>query len=151
VLCKWAQHWHVLYVTVETDVDRIRIANFRVADQVPVRELIIAGLAEHWGTADPSLNPDLDDIAATYAGATVLVAWLDERTVGMGTLVSRSEGVGEIVRMSVAADLRNRGIGKLLLTALCDRASTLGRIARINGVIDITGTYQTLPAAADLT
>jgi hypothetical protein len=25
------------------------------------------------------------------------------------------------------------------------------RIARINGVMDITGTYQTLPAAADLT
>jgi GNAT superfamily N-acetyltransferase len=108
------------------DLGAIRIASFDLTDQEPLRELILAGLAEHWGNLDSSLNPDLDDIAATYAGATVLVAWLDRRIVGTGTLVLRSPEVGEIVRMSVAADLRRRGIGMLVLAALRRRAGVLG-------------------------
>lgn len=106
--------------------DAIRIVEFAASDQGPVRELILAGLAEHWGHVDPSLNADLDNIAATYAGAIVLVARLDHRIVGTGTLVPRSEEVGEIVRMSVATDIRKRGIGKLLLGELCRRAPALG-------------------------
>ena len=39
-----------------------------------VRSLILDGLQEHWGSVDPTLNPDLDDLAATYAAGRVLVA-----------------------------------------------------------------------------
>ena len=53
-----------------------RIAPFRREDKPRSGRLIIAGLAEHWGFVDPDLNPDLDDIATTYADGVVLVAWI---------------------------------------------------------------------------
>jgi hypothetical protein len=40
---------------------------FRPADQVAARALIEEGLGEHFGFIDRDANPDLDDIAASYA------------------------------------------------------------------------------------
>jgi hypothetical protein len=41
--------------------------DFKPGDQVPVRELVLEGMRERWGDAyDPSVNPDLDDISASY-------------------------------------------------------------------------------------
>jgi ribosomal protein S18 acetylase RimI-like enzyme len=97
------------------------IEAFTPADQDAVRALVLDGLRERWGGLDPSLNADLDDIARSYAGAVVLVARLDDRVVGTGTLVLRPEA-GEIVRMAVAADVRRRGIGRALVDALLDAA-----------------------------
>ncbi len=62
----------------------LRIARFRPEDQDAVRALILAGLEERWGAVDPSLNPDLDDIAAIYADSVVLVAWTGNEIVGAG-------------------------------------------------------------------
>ncbi len=76
--------------------------------QEAVQSLVLTGLAEHWGEADPALNPDLDDIAASYKDATFLVAWLDGRIVGSGALVPRSDQTAEIVRMSVASEYRRQ-------------------------------------------
>ncbi len=50
------------------------IGRFRTNDQGAVRELILDGLEEHWGTLDPLLNSDLEDIEASYAHGSVLVA-----------------------------------------------------------------------------
>ena len=47
-----------------------RISEFKPSDQAAVRRLILDGLAERWGVLDESLNPDLNDIAAAYAGIT---------------------------------------------------------------------------------
>ena len=108
------------------NLDNITISLFRPEDQAQVKSLILAGLGEHWGTLDPSKNPDLNDIRSTYANATFLVAWLDDKIVGTGALVPRTDGVAEIVRMSVAPDLRRRGVGRLILQQIVERAQAAG-------------------------
>jgi putative acetyltransferase len=76
--------------------------------------------------AEVTLNLDLNDIATTYAGATFLVAHCQGVIVGTGALVPRQEGTAEIVRMSVAAGMRRRGIGRLILQRLVDQARVQG-------------------------
>ena len=46
---------------------RWQLRPFTAADQDAVKDLVLAGLADHWGTLDPTLNPDLNDIAGHYA------------------------------------------------------------------------------------
>jgi ribosomal protein S18 acetylase RimI-like enzyme len=99
-------------------LEELAIRRFRPHDQVAARELILAGLAERWGYLDASKNPDLDDIAASYAQATFLVAYLETQLIGTGAVVREAEGVCRIVRMSVAGHLRRRGIGKRILQDL---------------------------------
>ena len=99
---------------------------FAPNDQAEARALILEGLGEHWGHIDPDLNPDLDDIATRYAGATFLVARKKGRLVGTGACVPRSETDVEIVRMSVASDLRRQGIARRVLERLCATARAAG-------------------------
>ena len=120
------------------DARRILIKPFESENQDAVRSLIIAGLAEHWGEIDPTLNPDLNDIRASYNDATFLVAWLDGRIIGSGALIPRSDQVAEIARMSVAPELRRRGIGGKMLERLCQEAKELG-FQRI--VLETTSTW----------
>lgn len=55
-------------------------------NQDEARSLILAGLADHWGSIDETLNPDLDDMVASYQkGRTVLIRE-DGFLVGTGTL-----------------------------------------------------------------
>jgi GNAT superfamily N-acetyltransferase len=127
-----------------TNIPEITLLPFQPADQAAVKDLILAGLAEHWGTLDPSKNPDLDDIAASYAaasnsGATFLVARYQDRIIGTGALVPRQNGIVEVVRMSVAANGRRQGIGRMILQALVDRARQDG-FQRI--ILETTETWQ---------
>jgi putative acetyltransferase len=117
----------------------ITLHAFQPADQAAVKDLILAGLADHWGTLDPSKNPDLDDIAASYAGAIFLVARYLDRIIGTGALVPRPDGTAEVVRMSVSADWRRQGIGRMILRALVDHARQNG-FQRI--VLETTETWQ---------
>jgi GNAT superfamily N-acetyltransferase len=103
-------------------MDEILLRPFCPADQDEVKRLVLAGLVDHWGVLDPTKNPDLEDIAASYAGATFLVARLAGRVVGAGAMVPRGDGAAEIVRMSVARDLRRRGVGRRILTRLVAQA-----------------------------
>jgi GNAT superfamily N-acetyltransferase len=105
----------------------LQIVPFTREDQIPVRALILQGLAERWGgQADPTLNPDLGDIAGSYATGTTLIARLDDLLVGTGTVVPRERHVEEVVRMSVAPAARGGGIGTQLLGMLVDAASARG-------------------------
>ncbi|HUF37831.1 MAG TPA: GNAT family N-acetyltransferase [Anaerolineales bacterium] len=104
----------------------ISISRFAPADQPPVRTLILDGLAGHLGELDPSLNPDLDDIAAHYVDSIFLVARRGGRVVGCGALVPVDGETGEIVRMSVARDARRQGTGRAILDALVAEARRLG-------------------------
>jgi putative acetyltransferase len=99
---------------------------FQPADQAAVKTLVLAGLVEHWGSLDPAKNPDLEDIAASYAQAVFLVARRGEQIVGTGALVPRSEDTAEVVRMSVATAWRRKGIGRMILQELVDRARQAG-------------------------
>jgi putative acetyltransferase len=117
----------------------ITLHTFQPADQAAVKDLILTGLTEHWGTLDPTKNPDLDDIAITYAGATFLVARNGDRIIGTGALVPRQNGEAEVVRMSVAADCRRQGVGRMILQELVCRARQAG-CRRV--VLETTGTWQ---------
>jgi len=121
------------------DSSGILIRPFRPEDQAAAQGLILDGLVEHWGFLDPTKNPDLDDIASTYADGTFLVAWLGDDLVGTGALVREADGVARIVRMSVATHLRRRGIGTLVLKRLCGEARAAG-YAQI--VLETTSTWE---------
>ena len=105
---------------------KIELKPFCPEYQELTKHLILSGLADHWGQLDPAKNPDLNDIAFTYAEATFLTAWLENRLVGTGALVPHGDGVAEIVRMSVARDLRRGGIGRRILAALVQQGRELG-------------------------
>jgi GNAT superfamily N-acetyltransferase len=118
-------------------VSKVDIRPFTPTDQDAVRRLVLAGLEERWGRLDPALNADLDDIASTYAGAIVLVARVDDRLVGTGTLVPRA-AEGELVRMAVARDARRGGIGRALVDELVAAARRMG-LARL--VLETTAAW----------
>jgi putative acetyltransferase len=98
------------------------IRPFEPSDQTVVRDLILAGLEEHWGTLDLSLNPDLNDIAASYAAGDFLTGWQRGRLVATGALLPAGNDSAQIVRMSVVRDLRRAGLGRQMLGALVDCA-----------------------------
>jgi GNAT superfamily N-acetyltransferase len=104
----------------------LTIIPFQSENQAEVKSLIQAGLVEHWGWLDPSKNPDLDDIGQTYRNALFLVAWHGNRIVGTGALVPRSTATAEIVRMSVSAEMRRKGVGSEILQRLREHAIAAG-------------------------
>jgi len=106
----------------------ITIRPFLPEDQAVTRRLILAGLGDHFGTIDETLNPDLDDITASYVdqGSCVVVAESGGEIVGAGTLKVESPGVGRLVRMTVARELRGRGLGRRLVNHLLDEARQRG-------------------------
>lgn len=121
----------------------ISLRRFRPQDQEQVKQLILSGLAEHWGQLDPTLNPDLNDIAVSYQAAIFLVCECNERIIGAGALVSRSAQEAEIVRMSVAADQRRSGIGTLILQKLCEEGQNQG-FTRL--ILETTATWHEVVA-----
>jgi putative acetyltransferase len=116
----------------------INLFEFKPEDQAEVKALILWGLEAHWEMIDPTLNPDLDDITSSYAGSTFLVAKLEGRVVGTGALLPRTQHTAEIVRMSVAADLRRQGLGKRILTALIEAARASG-VSQV--ILETTATW----------
>jgi GNAT superfamily N-acetyltransferase len=98
----------------------IVIRPFTVADQATTRALVLSGLADHFGTLDERMNPDLNDIAANYLGpgSTFVVAERDGEIVGCGALITEAPGTGRLVRMSVMRDHRGRGLGRALVNHL---------------------------------
>jgi putative acetyltransferase len=95
-------------------------------DQSAARALVLDGLVEHFGFLDPSLNPDLDDIAAAYADGCFLVASDDAGMAAAGAYRVRDASTIEIVRMSVRRDLRRAGLGTHMLNALLAHATDAG-------------------------
>lgn len=112
---------------------------FTAADQAAAQALILAGLGERWGWIDPTLNPDLDDIAASYASGHFLVAYRGEALIATGAYIPEASGVVRIVRMSVRQDLRGQGIGRQMLAALLAAARAQG--AR-QVVLETTSTWR---------
>lgn len=107
-------------------------------DQVKAKTLILDGLIEWWGTLDPTLNPDLDDIARHYADEIFLVAYQGADLVGTGALIKEDGRTGRVVRMSVAKSARRQGIGKQILNELIQHGTNRG-YQRI--VLETTATW----------
>jgi GNAT superfamily N-acetyltransferase len=113
-----------------TIVDQFVIRPFSAADQEAAKHLVVTGLGERWGWIDPTLNPDLNDIATTYAEGIFLVGYLGSTLVATGALTPEVTPEGfkalRVVRMSVRADLRRQGLGRRMLDALLDAARACG-------------------------
>ena len=122
-----------------TCITELMIRPFHRSDQDATKALILDGLAEHWGWLDPTKNPDLDDIAEAYGQETFLVAWLDGELAGTGALIHEVPGVARVVRMSVARELRRRGVGRAILCRLLDAARERG-YSRV--VLETTSTWE---------
>ena len=104
----------------------ITVRPFAASDQPAARALILAGFGEHFGVIDETLNPDLDDVASSYADAIFLVAECDGAIVGTGALTREPGGDRRVRRMSVAKQHRRRGIARCLLTHLVAHARDAG-------------------------
>ena len=105
----------------------LTIRPFAPGDQDAARDLILEGLRGRFGSAfDGDLNRDLDDIAASYAGAYFIIALLCDQLVSTGALVPRGPEVTQVVRMSVDRRYRRRGIGRAILDRLLERARCSG-------------------------
>ncbi len=88
---------------------RLSMVPFCPEDQQPTKALILAGMKEHWGVLDESKNPDLDDIASSYADGVFLVAWQDEEIAGTGAFRLISDATVEIVHMSCRSRRKSGG------------------------------------------
>jgi GNAT superfamily N-acetyltransferase len=100
----------------------IAVRTFEPNDQSAVRALILEGFRERFGWIDESMNPDLDDIAASYSGALFVVASDGSEIVGTGALTRQDDGTAIVTRMSTAARHRRRGIGRAVLAHLLNEA-----------------------------
>jgi GNAT superfamily N-acetyltransferase len=108
--------------------ERLLIRPFRASDQDAARQLILAGLGEHFGFIDETLNPDVDDIEAHYlaSGSQFIVAEMDGILVGTAALVEEAPRIGRIVRLSTERGYRRLGIGRLLVDRLLQLAHQQG-------------------------
>jgi len=70
----------------------------------------------------------LDDPIGTYidTGGEILIAEVEGRRIGCVALVPDGTGGYELSKMAVSPELRDRGVGRRLLTAAIDRARELG-------------------------
>ena len=101
---------------------------FVESDQAAARRLILAGLGEHFGWIDESLNLDLNDILASYvtSGHVFVVAEQGGEVVGTGALIEEEPVVGRLVRVSVGSRHRRQGIGRGLVEHLVAAARERG-------------------------
>ena len=106
----------------------LNIRPFRQVDQPAARSLILAGLADHFGRLDETLNPDVDDIMASYVspGGEFAIAEIGGELVATGGLAGEGANVGRIVRMSVGQDHRRKGIGRAMVAHLLEAARRRG-------------------------
>ena len=116
----------------------LAIERFRPEDQSAVRALILAGLGEHWGLIDAELNPDLDDIGATYGDGDD--PGRERRRRDRRRRHPRARGIrrGEVKRMSVAREHRRAGVASAMLRELVAVARHRGSRALI---LETTATW----------
>lgn len=137
-MCLSSELVPVLLSTVQEEVNHMvkpsswpkgwRVRPWQDTDQTAVRNLILAGLAQRFGTADPALTPDLHDIASHYLAheATFLVAEGAHGIVACGALIHEKgePNTMRLVRISVLPTHQKQGLGRLvsqLLLAVAQR------------------------------
>lgn len=75
---------------------------------------------------DPARSISATPDELTPPAGVLVLARLDGRPVGCGALKAKEDGIGEIKRMWVRADVRGLGLGRRILEALEGRARDFG-------------------------
>lgn len=102
----------------------IRIVPFEAAHLDGYTQLVSDTLREFGFEPDPTIDPDLDDPGAFYAGLWVA---LDRgHVVGSVALRDLGEGTLELKRMYLRPDARGHGLGRRLLATALDYARESG-------------------------
>ncbi len=106
----------------------LRVRDFQPADQRSSQALILQGLVDHFGQLDATLNPDVEDIYASYIvpGHSFVVAELHGNLVATGALIALQNDCGRIARVSVDQAHRSSGIGRAVVTHLLQLARNKG-------------------------
>lgn len=115
---------------------------FSPTDQAEAKALILAGLEEHWGELDLSLNPDLNDIQASYissGGVFIVIEDESGKLIGTGALIPEGDKAVRIVRVSVHQDYRRMGMGRDITAALVEAAHQTG-YAKV--LVETTDTWE---------
>lgn len=108
------------------------VRQFEENDADAIYKLHIAGLEETdsliGGRMRKTLDQDLQNVKRAYIqnGGEFLVVIKNNKIIGMGGLKRTSESTAEIKRMRVASELQGKGIGKLILDNLIEKAKSLG-------------------------
>lgn len=102
----------------------LKLRRFQQSDQEQVKRLIIDGLSERFPVNNPELNPDLADISAWYLEKNHLFVVIEfhKEIIGTGGLIFEGKGTGRIVRVSVSAQYRRRGIATQIVNHLIQKA-----------------------------
>ena len=100
----------------------LHVAVAEEGDFAVLREIIVRGLTERWQIYDPSFDPALESLDSFRTAAVVLMAKVDGRIVGCGTLRHETASAARITRMSVASEYRRHHVGTAILGALIEQA-----------------------------
>ncbi len=111
----------------------ITVRPFEPRDQEAARALILEGFRERFGEIDEALNPDLHDIAASYASGLFVVACDASAIAGTGALTPQPDGTAIVSRMSTAAEHRRKGVGRSVLEHLVAHAKSIGSTRLVLG------------------
>ena len=109
--------------------DRIRIASepCKSAEAQACLNGYFAELARRFPSGfDPDKSVSADPEEMQPPRGCFLLVRAGERPRGCGAVKTIAEGVGEVKRMWIHPELRGRGVGRRLLTALEDEARALG-------------------------
>jgi GNAT superfamily N-acetyltransferase len=92
------------------------------------KNVILSGFLERFGFIDHTLNPDIHNIAVEYDGTQhhFFVGKEGDDIICTGAIRKESEDTYQIVRMSVLSSYRKRGLGRIMLKHLEEKAHTLG-------------------------
>lgn len=120
-------------MTTPDEIDPSELEVRAIADDEhrAARDLVLAGMQEHWGAVDPSANPDLDQIGKSYRDGIFAVALYRGELVATGSLLPLPDlpdepPTGQIQRMTVTKELRRLGVASRMLEFLREEARRRG-------------------------
>ncbi|WP_299741687.1 GNAT family N-acetyltransferase [Rossellomorea sp. y25] len=92
------------------------------------KDVILSGFLERFGFIDHTLNPDIHDISVEYDGTHhhFFIGKDNDKIICTGAIRKETQDTYRIVRMSVLSPFRKRGLGRIMLNHLEEKAYSLG-------------------------
>jgi putative acetyltransferase len=116
------------------------IREFESKDQMPAKALIYIGLSQYFDVIDETLNPDVDDLASSFADGCFLIGELGRQLIATGGYKKVDENTVKIERVFIHPNYRRLGLASQVVNALFNQAQKSG-YKRI--VLETTSTWDT--------